>query len=217
MVSAVYQIRNTISGRVYVGSAADVDRRWRDHRYLLRRGQHHSVKLQRSWNRHNEEAFEFLILEEANIANLLPREQFWIGEMNACCPRRGLNILPTAGSHLGAKRSAAARARMSAAAKGKKKSPWSQARRDALSLSQQGKIIPPDVIAKMRATRNSKPRKPHSIETRLKISEKAKQRGLPPGLLEAAWAASRGRVQSPEERAMRSAAALKWRRDQRER
>lgn len=61
--SAIYAIRNSASGKVYVGSAVRVLSRWNQHRSLLNKGKHHSQHLQSSWGKHGQAAFEFLILE----------------------------------------------------------------------------------------------------------------------------------------------------------
>jgi len=76
-VSGIYAIRNVLSGRVYVGSADSIARRFIAHVSQLRRGVHHSTHLQRAWNKHGENAFEFLILEITR-QNLIAREQHFI-------------------------------------------------------------------------------------------------------------------------------------------
>lgn len=62
VVIAVYQIRNVISKKFYIGSSQNVYERWRKHRNKLRANKHHNPKLQASWNKHKEEAFVFEIL-----------------------------------------------------------------------------------------------------------------------------------------------------------
>src|SRR5438128_6005641 len=48
-VPAIYQIRHTESGKVYVGSAINPRQRWGMHLKDLRKGAHHSRYLQRAW------------------------------------------------------------------------------------------------------------------------------------------------------------------------
>ena len=57
--SGIYEILNTVNGKRYIGSAVYIVGRFARHRMHLRRGTHHSVHLQRAWNKHGEEAFEF--------------------------------------------------------------------------------------------------------------------------------------------------------------
>jgi hypothetical protein len=89
-IQAVYQIKNTKNGRVYVGSSVGVERRWNQHRKELDAGGHHSCILQREWVEHGAACFEFSIIEEVPDLNLLrKRERVWIKELNAV--RRGYN------------------------------------------------------------------------------------------------------------------------------
>lgn len=74
----IYEIRCAVSGKSYVGSSKRIYRRWADHRRDLRKGSHTSPRLQRAWNKHGEENFAFLILEECGRDELFVREQFHI-------------------------------------------------------------------------------------------------------------------------------------------
>lgn len=93
MTRGVYLIWCTDRERGYVGSSKDVYKRWREHRALLRSGQHDNQALQRAWDKYGGDAFEFSILERVS-GDLLGRETFWIGELNTY--RAGYNQTPTA-------------------------------------------------------------------------------------------------------------------------
>mgnify|MGYP001617485807 CR=1 FL=1 len=96
---SIYQIRHIASGKVYVGSAINPRDRWKNHRVLLRNGKHHSIHLQRAWNKYNEVAFIFEIIEPVLfIEDLIAREQYWIDTLKASTQKHGYNITPTAGS-----------------------------------------------------------------------------------------------------------------------
>jgi group I intron endonuclease len=138
--AAIYTITNLVNGKVYVGSSVDALRRLYVHRWKLRRLQHDSRMLQRSWNKHGEEAFSFDIIEDvADVSRLLDREQYWIDSFKSADGVHGYNACPTAGTragvpqpqsvkdkmrafHTGKPKSGATRLRMSIAAKGRKKS-----------------------------------------------------------------------------------------------
>jgi group I intron endonuclease len=125
-VQGIYVIRNTISGRIYVGSARCIDNRWATHRHSLANGKHHSRLLQRSWTKHGPSAFSFEVLEVVQDASeLLAREQHWIDALSAFDPswERGFNGYPIAGSPRGHKISPELRAKLSALRKGRKKTP----------------------------------------------------------------------------------------------
>ncbi len=99
--SGIYEIRNTINNKVYVGSAVNLKKRKIAHKALLNRSAHHSIKLQRAWNKYGENSFAFYILENVQEkTNLIEKEQYWIDTLMAC-GNTGYNMLPVAGSRLG--------------------------------------------------------------------------------------------------------------------
>src|SRR5690606_34420785 len=55
IVSGIYEIHCTKSGRRYVGSAVNFSARWRLHYTQLCAGKHHSRHLQRAWNKYGED------------------------------------------------------------------------------------------------------------------------------------------------------------------
>jgi group I intron endonuclease len=88
--SCVYQIRNTVSGKIYVGSTADMAKRFRAHRSFLANGTHSNRHLQASWNRHGPDAFVFEVLEQCSPSMLAEREAYWIAKLDSC--KKGFNI-----------------------------------------------------------------------------------------------------------------------------
>jgi group I intron endonuclease len=102
--SGIYRILNTINGKGYVGSAKVFKNRWQRHITRLRKGTHHSILLQRAWNKYGETFFKFEILEVISNPTkklLESREQYWIDYYDVVNPDKGYNILPIAGSRLG--------------------------------------------------------------------------------------------------------------------
>lgn len=95
MTCGIYYIRNTRNGRRYVGSSANVEERWKNHRNQLNRGAHHAPILQKAWNKYGPEAFVFEVVEECLVEVLLEREQFHIDLHQAY--GKGYNALPEAG------------------------------------------------------------------------------------------------------------------------
>ena len=55
----IYAITNTVSDTVYYGQATKVVKRLAQHRWELRRGTHENPRLQKSFNKHGENAFVF--------------------------------------------------------------------------------------------------------------------------------------------------------------
>lgn len=113
-ITGVYEIFNFRSGKRYVGSSSwCVQRRWDGHRNQLRRGVHHSILLQRAWNKYGEYEFEFNILLKCSPETCIENEQKFINELNACSPLFGYNIRPVAGSPRGLKLSETSRNKIS--------------------------------------------------------------------------------------------------------
>lgn len=99
MKSGIYQIINKINNHSYIGSAVSIESRFRTHKSCLKNNKHHSLYLQRAWDKYGEYNFEFLILEYVqDIPLLLKREQYYLDELNP-----EYNICKIAGSCLGVK------------------------------------------------------------------------------------------------------------------
>ena len=101
-IIGVYRFLNIGNSKVYVGSSRNIYERKRSHINELKRNDHHSFLLQRSWNKHGEDTFIFEILEiVSDISKLKEREQYWINFYDAANPDKGYNRSPTAGSNTG--------------------------------------------------------------------------------------------------------------------
>jgi len=93
MASGVYEIRNTKSGKAYVGSTKDLNKRERKHFQALDRRDHPNPILQKAYDKHGEKAMEFRVLEETDRfrkreQELLDTEQYF--------PPDGYNVLDQA-------------------------------------------------------------------------------------------------------------------------
>lgn len=89
----IYKIKNRITHKVYIGESVDIKSRWYTHKSELRRGVHHSERLQKEWKKYGEKAFRFSVVERfwfTKYANpnklkiaLLMREGYWIDRCNS--------------------------------------------------------------------------------------------------------------------------------------
>lgn len=121
----VYRITCSMTGRVYIGSSLSIRKRFGEHKGALRNGKHHSLLLQRAWNKYGEAAFEFEPLLYCSPDMRFFYEQLLIDGYGAANPRTGMNRDPVAkckppiGSFRGHRHSAESRALMSARLKGR--------------------------------------------------------------------------------------------------
>lgn len=79
-ISGIYKIENILTGDIYIGSAVDIKSRWRRHKIDLKKDKHHSIILQRAYNKYGFENFNFEILEECCKELLLSTEQKYLDD-----------------------------------------------------------------------------------------------------------------------------------------
>lgn len=121
MKSGIYIIKNIITNKVYVGSAVSIKERFYRHKKDLRKGKHHSILLQRSWDKYGENNFDFIILEYVKEKiHLLSVEQVFLDYYKSYDPQYGYNICKNAGSQLGVLCKKEVRQKISDSLKGKK-------------------------------------------------------------------------------------------------
>lgn len=105
----IYTVTCTPTGKMYVGSAVNVYRRWHAHHLpALRRGRHVNVYLQRAWTLYGESAFVCTCVElVAEKLLLTQREQFWMNKQRSTDRAYGFNLVTIAGSTTGYRHTAA--------------------------------------------------------------------------------------------------------------
>jgi group I intron endonuclease len=96
----IYMIKNISTDKVYIGSSIHgLTKRKRCHITNLKKNKHHSIKLQRAWNKYGEDSFIFEIVETCSNENILLQEQYYIDKYNSYSS--GYNATPVAGNCLG--------------------------------------------------------------------------------------------------------------------
>lgn len=193
-IVGIYVIRNTVTGKVYVGSSSDVHRRWQGHRSGLSRGISSCPRLQAAWTEHGAGVFSFEVVEIVpGRALLAVREQAWIDKLNSF--DGGYNGRPRAGSGAGHQVSDETRAKMATAMTGRR--------------------FPPESIERMRAAATARERRYRedggrkvSAETRAKMSASAKG-PHPPQAIANMRAAQQNRSDETIER-IRAGAVAGW-------
>lgn len=200
--SGVYQWRNTVTDKVYVGSSINVLKRGYIHQWALRQNKHPNQKLQRAWNKYGEHSFEFSVLESCTHDQLLRREQYWLDHKYAAV--NGYNMAPIAGNTAGRKFSATSKMLIGQKSRernqgvkhpmfGRKHSVemrqrMSEVRRGVAQPKLQGRVFSAETKAKLRAAAIARPldgrRNPyygckHSDKTRAKMRAAWQRRRAP--------------------------------------
>jgi group I intron endonuclease len=180
--------------KVYVGSAKNIGKRWKDHVRDLRKDGHANPKLQAAWNCHDEKSFTFTVIEVVHdLCQLLDREQFWIDSTEAATT--GYNVLLVANSRLGLKATEATKRKQSLAHTGRKHGPMSEAQKAYYSQLYKGKVLSEETRRRMSEARTGRV---FSDETRAKIAASNAGKVHSPETLAKMSAAKTGKKQSPE-------------------
>jgi group I intron endonuclease len=139
--TGIYCITQKSTGRRYIGSTSvGFYQRWKRHLKELKRLKHHSLFLQRAWDKYGSEDFVFEIIEtheiltDKNNQGLLDLEQHYL---NTFKPE--FNVSPSAHNRKGVKASKETRIKISSARKRQAKRPCSEETKKKISESNKGK------------------------------------------------------------------------------
>jgi group I intron endonuclease len=162
MKSGIYLIKNIINNKVYIGSAINIDKRWKHHKKDLAKGKHHSCLLQRAWDKYGEQNFKFEIIEEVqNPVHLLSYEQVFLDYYKSYEDDKGYNICKIAGSRYGLKSSKETKQKLREAHIGKK---FSEEHKKKIKEANVGRKLSQEHKNKLTG-------KKHSLETKQKLRE----------------------------------------------
>lgn len=197
MTSGIYEIGNRENGHKYIGSSANIEKRWRLHIRLLERNKHHCRHLQNAWNKYGKDLFVFSIIELCSVENLFDREQFFL---DTTSPE--YNVSPSARTRRGTKASPETRIKLSLSHTGKE---LTQKQKDnILILASKWKGSKHTLESKQKMSKAMKGKyigRKMSDEIREKISLSLKGRKLSVETLERMSIAQKGKIISPEHRA----------------
>ena len=152
--TGIYKISNKEDGKIYIGQAKDIEKRWKTHK----RGQY------------PEDKFTYEILMECDLEQLNFWEIAWITSENACDPDVGYNKTLGGTSLKVIIKSDEVKAKISAARKGKKVTDETKAK---TSATLKGRKLTDEHKAKISATLKGRE---YTDETKAKISTALKGR-----------------------------------------
>lgn len=78
MTCGIYMIKKKDTGQMYIGQSVNIERRWKEH---ISKGKDKSY-IDRAINKHGQDNFVLIIIEEAPKENLNDREQYWVQYYN---------------------------------------------------------------------------------------------------------------------------------------
>lgn len=68
-LQVIYKIVNRENGKFYVGRSSNVLYRWKQHRDMLERNDHHSSHFQNAWNKYDKNVWSFEIFKEIDTGD----------------------------------------------------------------------------------------------------------------------------------------------------
>lgn len=105
MKSGIYQIKNMINGKVYIGSAINFSKRKQEHFNYPKKS---AILLQKALTKYGKGNFEFTQIEFCEKESLYKNEQYWMDHFQSYKREFGYNIAEKAeGSRGGTKEGAA--------------------------------------------------------------------------------------------------------------
>ncbi len=171
----IYKIVNTLNNKVYVGSSCNINNRWNQHKKSLSNNTHHSLKLQRTYNKYGD-IFIYELITECKIEDLLTEEQYYIELLNSY--KNGYNSVSIAGSNLGMKHTIETKNKLKESSIGntnrigKKHTEESKLK---ISIKLKGKVLSDETKLRMSESQMGKKMSTESVE-KTKIANTGKKR-----------------------------------------
>ena len=88
----VYCIRCKVNNKAYIGSSADIKKRWIEHKSRLKVGKHPNKQLQEDYNKYGADNFLYSILINCESQYLLKYESMYILLFDTMHINKGYNI-----------------------------------------------------------------------------------------------------------------------------
>lgn len=166
--SGIYKIQSIkFPDRIYIGSACNVQKRWNRHLFSLRKGNHHSKKLQNHYNKYGESDLQFTLIMGCDKEVLLDTEQYFLD-----ISKTYFNIYKSTRQYSTAKQSESTIQKRSKSMTGKK---WTLEQRQRFSKQLKGKrIISKEARKKIATTLTGRKGTPCTERRKILLSESRK-------------------------------------------
>jgi len=88
--AGIFQVKNTVNGKILLGSSLNLEGPLNGHKFMLSIGSHNNQALQKEWNKYGADKFVFEILEVVKIKDdpnfdlsdeLTLLEQIWLEKL----------------------------------------------------------------------------------------------------------------------------------------
>lgn len=89
----VYVIKNTVTGKVYIGSSKVCRRRLWEHNNHLLKNRHTSTNLQNSFNKYGPDSFICYVLEYTELSSIRAKEKEYMIKFKSTDRRFGYNLV----------------------------------------------------------------------------------------------------------------------------
>ena len=166
IISGVYKIQSILKpDRCYIGSSADITKRWKGHLTGLKTHKHPNSKIQRHYDKYGKDDLVFSILVSCDKNDMIAHEQFFIDSY-----KPWFNLRPKAENNLGMVTTEATKKKLSIALRGR------PAHNKGKPAYNKGKPMTEEQKIKLRVSRKLQVMKPVSEETREKIRLANKRR-----------------------------------------
>jgi len=140
MRTGVYKIENQENGKAYIGSSAQIEKRWWRHRQMLRDRCHPNAHLQAAWNLYGKDAFVFSVAEEVESDALVSTEQKYLDEYLATGNCYNMATIAGPGSR-GRPVSQETRRKLSEASKGERSPMWGKKHTEETRQKMRGRLV----------------------------------------------------------------------------
>ena len=151
-ISGIYKITCVPTGKVYIGQSCDIYNRWYMHKWELNKQKHVNKYFQRAWNKYEENAFVFEIIEFCDEAVIDDKEKYYINFYQSTDRNKGFNL--DSGGNLNKKHSQETKEKIRQAQLGEKsplyQKPLSKEHKEKISKTLTGIKRSNETIAKLK-------------------------------------------------------------------